>query len=144
MVKPAKPNCTCDYCNNPELTERLEAEALQIFGWYFHIIIDATDCPNCTNFHTHGLPHSFNHPDLQICIPMPDHYAENLFWSCVKLIRAGRRFEVETFYDDIFPPYKIQFIDAAEGIDKRHVLRMILPDKNNEYKASPIYLHQFL
>lgn len=127
---------------NPKAVKRVEEEGMKNFGFYMHFVIDAIDCPNQSNIHTHGLPKSFNHPDLQLCFPLPEQIAASLIHSAVNLIRSGIRLETDIFYEGIMNDgYKVQFIKTTEC--DRPVLRMIVPDKNHKYNSHLSYLEQF-
>lgn len=97
------------------------------YGWYAHYVADDTDSPTKFNAHTHGFEESWNHPDIQIVVPMEGPRAHSLFWMMVDLIKEGKKYEPGKKYDDVLEGYPVMFAWASEG--NRRLLRMILPDK---------------
>jgi hypothetical protein len=117
-----------------------EKELFAIYGWYTHFVIDACGFPNHTNIHTHGLEESFNHLDFQICLPIPAKTAHTIFGSAISKIKNGFVYEDGKEYDHLIEKFSIKTIERTES--GRKVLRMIFPDKNNNYE-SPLYSSQF-
>ncbi len=72
MSENKEPKCAC--CENgKEHVEKLEQDSINEYGWYAHAVPgdDVRNTPTGMNIHTHHLPESFNHPDLQLVIPIP-------------------------------------------------------------------------
>lgn len=129
--------CACEICKlGLEAIYAKEREWMQNPGWYAHYVMDDPDTPWGANIHTHGLPHTFGHSDLQIVVRTSQTQAHGLLFSAIELIKAGTRFEVGVRYQDIAEGYDAQFAWAHEC--GRDVLRMIIPDKNNRFDTQPL------
>lgn len=128
---PHKKDCQCEACKHgigPAL-EKQRAN-MEKYGWIAHFITDHDPTsPTGVNVHTHGLVENFNHPDLQVVLPIPPQVAHGLLCAAIDQIKAGTRFHAGQQYDKICGnDYKITFVQAIEG--DRAVLRMILPTPN--------------
>lgn len=119
----------------------IDKECIQKYGWYAHYVPSGDTTPFGANYHTHGFPEKFDHPDIQICMPIPNNSIHSLGWRAVEYIEAGNKFEPGKFYDCILENHSVQFIHATEC--GRPVLRMILPDKEGRFDTDP-YCQQFL
>lgn len=104
-------------------------KCLNEHGWYMHYVPDDTSSPYSVNIHTHGLLKNFNHPDIQICMPLSKKVVQSIFIGVIIKIKAGElTIEKDKYYDGVLGGgYKVKYIDAIET--NRSVLRMILPDK---------------
>ncbi len=109
-----------------ELADR-EQRHLHEYGWYAHYVMnDHFDAPaGMNNCHTHGLVHSFNHPDFQIVIPIPPQKINDIFYTLVDLIKEGRRFQSGERSSEAINGYDVAFAKATEK--GRNILRVILP-----------------
>lgn len=127
----------CDSCDHgPQYSRDKEEFTTGLHGWHIHIITEYdSQSPTGTNYHTHGLLEKFEHPDLQIVIPIDPQVAAAFFWSIVPRIEAGEKFKAGDTIDDV-NGFTVRFIDAIE--DKRAVLRMILPDRYGELDKDKI------
>ena len=118
-----------------------ENETKEKYGWYIHFVIGDDSCPNYINFHTHGLPEMFNHPDLQICFPISKESAHAIFNTIVEHIKTGKQFQTAVKYDKIIGGgFKLEFINATEC--NRKVLRIVFPNRDGNYEGE-IFGHQF-
>lgn len=118
-----------------------QEEQLKKYGFYIHFVFDEERTPNYTNIHTHGIMENFNHPDLQICLPITDMWAKFILHTIVDKIKSGEYFKTDVEYPDILADnYKVKFIKAIEC--RREILRVILPDVNHQFD-SPGYIDQF-
>lgn len=116
-------------------------ETLKKYGWLAHFVLDDTNTPNNTNYHTHGLAEQFGHPDLQICLPLRPEIAHSVMTKIINKIKEGKRFEPGIEYDGLLAGgYKLQFIAAEEG--DRKVLRVVFPNTEGNYKGA-MYKAQF-
>jgi hypothetical protein len=123
--------------------DRWEETQLRKVGWIAHCVFPRVDAPNendnypsGVNYHTHGLLGSFNHPDIQICFPASMESLHGIANAVIHEIKKGKKFEAGVKYYDIMqPPYAVEFIKAREC--GRDVLRLLIPDKNGEYKQHP-------
>jgi len=107
-----------------------EQESLEKFGWYVHYVGDDREVPTGFNAHTHGLENKYNHLDLQIVCPLPQHVAHGIFWNIVNRIATGEKFKAGDVVSDIAGNgYKVKFVNAWEN--DRLLLRVIIPDKHH-------------
>lgn len=119
---------------------REHRKMMEEYGWTAHFVVDDKDFPNRTNYHTHGLDVSFNHPDIQICLPIRPEIAHRLFEAAINHIKAGVFYESGKEYDKILDGgFKVKFIEVLDG--DRKLIRMLLPDENGKYEA-PLYREQ--
>lgn len=133
----------CFGCSNgKEAMITWENEMMALHGWYVHCVPDDTEAPNNFNCHTHGISDTFNHPDLQICMPMRQKSFMGFFHLLVGRIRNGERFKPDVIYPDIMEgDYKVTFISATEC--GRPVLRLIFPNADGNHLGEK-YQRQFM
>jgi hypothetical protein len=98
---------------------------LKEYGFYTHYVSN-DDIPTQINIHTHGLPDSFDHPDLQIVLPLNPQTASSILHSIVNWIKQGNGVKTNTPYSFILKGMDAMFVWAVEC--DRDVLRLILPD----------------
>jgi hypothetical protein len=103
-----------------------EQEALEKQGWFGHYCNDER-YPTGANYHTHGLPATMNHMDLQLVVPLDMKTAHGIFTGVVDLIKEGKVFHDGDTADKVVRGYRVKFIEMTEG--ERQVLRIILPDQ---------------
>ena len=112
----------------------INRESMETLGWYAHCVPSGDNTPYGYNYHTHGMEHSFKHPNIQIVLPIDFVAAHNIAYAIVEKIRKGVRFEANIDYKGIMEnDYLIRFIDAKEC--GRSVLRLLIPDKNGKYEG---------
>ena len=120
--------------------QRKQAAMLEKYGWMVHYVFDDDESPNRTNYHTHGIADNFNHPDLQICLPIQPEVAHGLFEAAIDNIKKGVAYTANIEYDNILAGgFKVKFMETQDG--SRKVLRMLIPDENGKYEA-PFYKEQ--
>lgn len=113
-----------------------QQQMLEKHGWFIHGVIDATNTPNNTNYHTHGLRESFDHPDLQLCLPLRQGDAHTILHILVNAIKTGQRFLPEKEYSGVLANgYLLHFMPACES--GRKVLRALIPDPSGGYTEVP-------
>lgn len=122
---------SCAICaDGMKKLEEREKKNMEEYGWYAHIVMDDPNCPYNYNIHTHGVPHSFNHPDLQICVPMDPRTAHGVIGCIIEQIKKGKKYDtgVPVFDDEVVHGgFPFLFIKAKEC--GRDVLRIIVSDK---------------
>lgn len=112
------------------------AEMIKEYGFYTHVVGSDSDYPFGFNMHTHGLPDSFDHPDLQIVYPIHPPMLNGFLHVLVDWIKKGNTIEAGKNYDFILDKYDVLFTWATEN--ERDVLRMILPDAQGNLESSKI------
>jgi hypothetical protein len=111
------------------MTEKIlqwQEDMIRLFGFYAHYVV-ADDAS--VNIHTHGCIESWQHPDLQIVLPI-GVAADVIFNALIDRVKAGERFAPGERADLVLTEtlsIVVAFIAAAEG--QRFVLRVILPDR---------------
>jgi len=129
--------CRCERCADPEAYDKKINEIIEKVGWYVHYVFDDDSTPNEVNIHTHGLVEKYNHPDIQICFALPQKVAHGVLWAAVNQIADGVVFTTRKRFEHVLTDYDVVFANAVEN--GRPVLRMILPDKNNNFNTDPYY-----
>lgn len=139
--------CDCEECQCGTL-EELERESFTKYGWYIHFVHETVEDVMClvseedvntnsvgpmgANYHTHGLPNRFGHPDIQIVWPMKPETAHGLFHCAVKVIEKNGPlvpFEpIEGICGGGYAPIFVPAWECDTPQCTRQVLRMILPD----------------
>lgn len=118
-------------CSEPECNGRnydKEKEMQKDYGFYCHMVPSGDpESPTGTNYHTHGIPISLNHPDVQIVMALPPQIYGPIIHSVYNFIKEGNIIEVGKYYDDFLQGLSVEFAWATEC--GRDILRMILPDK---------------
>ncbi|QIH33465.1 DUF4262 domain-containing protein [Sphingobacterium sp. DR205] len=130
------------YFDDPE--RKLDAwskDMMDRHGWYVHFIPNDNVFPNKINFHTHGLPESFGHPDLQICFPISTEGAHQILSYIIDRIKSGEQFEPNRQYEKIIGNnLTVEFIEAMEC--NRKLLRIVFPNKDGNYEGE-VFSAQF-
>jgi hypothetical protein len=112
-----------------------QERALREHGWYAHFVNGDLEYPNQTNYHTHGILEKFQHPDLQICIPIQPALAHSLFHAIVARIQEGFIYEPNKSYDNVLAGgFLVKTIEVKD--DNRSLLRIIIPDANGRFDTS--------
>lgn len=131
-------NCQCEACRDGmEAVMKKQKEQTDKHGWIIHYIPKSKEHPFGVNIHTHGLADNFNHPDLQIVIPMRPEFVHKILITAVeKHIKKNEPYVSGKKYTDLVTDsegtdYGVLFIDAVE--DGRKVLRMIFPEKDGSF-----------
>lgn len=105
-----------------------EEEFLKSEGWYSHYVVPEGE--KWVNYHTHGLPEHFRHPDFQFVIPLDADTLHALATKLVDRVKKGERFRAGMRVSGIMQEYDVLLIEASETRNiRRRVLRVILPDK---------------
>ena len=135
---------SCECCaDGMEAREKRERECIERDGWFSHIIQYAPGYPYDFNMHTHGLKENFDHPDLQICLPIDYKIAYAFVVHFIEQIKKGKKYIAGTpFVDnDVFAnDHPIQMAWAKEG--NRDVLRIILSDQYKSLDRETMELHE--
>lgn len=107
-------------------------------GWYVHYVTsDDDESPTGTNIHTHGIRETFNHPDLQIVIPLPQEVVMSVLHVAVNRIKEGESFSEGMRRSNILAgDYDVTFIKAKEN--GREVIRIVLPDADGNLHPESI------
>lgn len=139
-------SCHCNICKSgiEEYKRRVE-ESFKNYGFFIHMIIKDPNHPFGINFHTHGLPESFNHKNLQICFPIDESTAYDIIHNIVNNIREKRSiYYPGKIVSNIIDPFDITFISVKENDED--ILRVIFPDEKGcliKEQINPIYLSQW-
>jgi len=117
-------------CNGPRNLDK-EKKMVEEYGFHCHLVPNGDDdSPTGVNFHTHGIPETCDHLDIQVVVFLPPEVFGPIIHDVYKRIKSGTKFEIDTAYDKILKGMNVQFIYAEEC--GRDVLRMILPDNTGE------------
>lgn len=136
----SNPEHHCDACNGMSLEDiqKWEQECLRTHGWYAHMV------PG--NYHTHGIPMSFNHhPDIQVVLPIDPNIIHSVVSTTVDKIQAGIVFLPGEKFSGILKGMDVVFVEAMEA-EHHAVLRMILPDASGNLDAAtmdPLFAAQY-
>lgn len=125
-------DCSCAVCAEGRTKlEEWEKKSIKEYGWYSHIVVDDPDCPYHYNIHTHGLKENFNHPDLQICIPLDPKIAHGIIWNIIDQIKKGITYEIgKPIIDEEILTEGFPFLLIVAKECDRDVLRIIISDEN--------------
>lgn len=134
-------NCECYACKNGfDALAKKEQELIEKFGWYTHMVAHNDWCDT----HTHHVSESYNHPDLQITLPLSQSTVSGILNVLVTMIKSGTVFKEGLNYEGIIRGYEVTFIKVSDGI--RDLLRIILPDRDGnliEEDMDPVYAAQY-
>lgn len=120
-------DCDCEACRNGmAAVAAKESDCMDRQGWFAHIVSDDHDSPTGFNYHTHGLPETYSHLDIQIVLPLPADVAHALGHTLVARVENGERFQVGTPVTGVLEPYSVVFVLAEEC--GRPVMRLIIPE----------------
>lgn len=129
--------CECAICKHgPEKVHEWEQDCLNKIGWYAHQV------PN--NYHTHGLPESCDHPDIQVVLALDPNITHAVVAGIIEEIKKGTKYQPNTRYSKIIKNLDVIFIEATES--DRKVLRLVFPDANGNLekeKMAPDFATQY-
>lgn len=120
----------------PEETEDL--------AWTCHAVFDDPSVPYSFNFHTHGLQELFDHPDLQIVLPVAPELALEIFRSAVQLIAGGIVLCPESRAPGIIRNFRVGILPVTDN--GARVYRLIIPDVAGNLDPrvmDPVYARQY-
>lgn len=123
--------CECEGCRLmrergltlEEAITALDAKDEQLIaqhGWVWHYILDEP-----ISAHTHGLPESYGHPDLEILLPLRDKQIGSVLWALVDAVKNGANFS-DLHEETGVLSCPVRFVWSIES--GRKVLRAIFPD----------------
>lgn len=116
--------------------DAMHAEMMKKYGWYAHYVPGDNSSPTEFNAHTHGFEESWNHPDIQIVVYMPQQTIHGIMTTIANAVKEGTAFQPGRTYDNVLQGYDVMFAGAQEG--GRRVLRVILPDPQNNVARGDI------
>jgi hypothetical protein len=122
----------CKACaEGPESYEKWEKTMLEEHGWIAHYIGDDNRYPWHMNAHTHGLPDSWGHPDLQIILPIDFKIVHDIFRCAIEdKIMKGEMLVPLQQYEGIVKEFPVVLTPVTE--QGRPVLRIILTREEME------------
>jgi hypothetical protein len=124
----------CEACKNGiEHAIDKHNKAIETFGYVVHHVFGDPHYPFNTNVHSHGFLENLNHLDIQVCLPTDPQVLSEVFDNLSNKILSGQTFEVGKKYSDVVKDYEVTFAMTEEG--GRNVLRMIVPDRNGNFKG---------
>ncbi|MGP8216766.1 MAG: DUF4262 domain-containing protein [Bacteroidia bacterium] len=121
------------YKNGLEAMHKRHDELLKKYGWMVHFVTPDDDYPFKINIHTHGFPEKFNHPDMQICLPLSPDYAQGIMHNIARKLEKGKVFKANKKYKNIIEGFAVLIHPATE--DGREVLRIVFPDKHGSFDS---------
>lgn len=116
------------YDRRIEVLSEKEESLLKEYGWYVHYFFETPEgeLNGLANIHTHGLKENFNHPDLQIVLPLAPETAHPVLTSIVNQIKGGEKFVAKERYSNVLQGMDVCFASYTEN--NRSVLRLMIPD----------------
>jgi hypothetical protein len=124
-----------------------EQEAFETQGWFSHFVLPTVDGQTWVNYHTHGLPEHYAHPDFQLLLPLDSKTLHTIAAKLVDRVKVGERFAAGARVSGITAKYDVLLIDTIESKNTpRKVLRVILPDKEGNVdkgSLSGLFAEQF-
>lgn len=99
--------------------------------------------------YTIGLEKHFNHPDIQITLPLDQQMCGQLINTVAGYVKDGRQFTPGILYHDILQhSVPVKFITIKDNKQQRELLRMIFPDENMKFPedsaCNPFYQLQYM
>jgi hypothetical protein len=123
-----------------------EAVKQEKHGWSAHSVFyemkdrpEKKGIPYQWNHHTHGVVERFDHPDLQIVLPLAPAIVGSIFNTMVEIIKEGGCYILTNKeYEGVLGGgFKVRTRWATEG--RRQVLRVILPDSQGNLAEDKIH-----
>ena len=113
--------------------------------WIIHLVSNGAVCedcgkvegsflPNLCNAHTHGL-YKYNHKDFQLVLNFPPQEIARILNTLGLTVQEGRKFFPGDLVEGIYLDCPIRLNECTE--DDRHVMRVVIPDKNNRFPEDP-------
>jgi len=128
--------------SHEEALERIglkDAHSIEFHGWTGHIIADSPYA------HTHGLPESCGHPDVEVRLACDPDERGRLLGIVAGAVTLGRRFADGQEARDLFS-VPVRLVTRLES--GREVLRVVFPDVNGRWPGeggcAPGYDEQLL
>jgi len=129
------PGCVGCEQGMDKLLER-DAKAFKKYGWVAHFVFDP-EYPLGMNYHTHGVPESFNHPDFQVCLPLQNEVVHSIVSTLVDRVKAGESFKAGQKVSEVIGNDMLVTFKEAEECG-RPVLRVIFPDKSGSLEPNGV------
>ena len=130
--------CKCMMCDEGKTLGDLvewEIEMMDRFGWYTHFVGGQPAGDEFVNAHTHGLDHTWKHPDFQIVIMLDERNMKAILDTLVDRVKAGEKFTAGMEVEHVIKNMPVRLVEATEA--KRKVLRVVFPDKNGRWPGEP-------
>jgi len=109
-----------------------QQEMIKEHGWFMHYVFEHHgELNGLANIHTHGLKENFNHPDIQVVLPLPPEVIHGVFSGIVEDVKNGRAFKPDVATKEVLQGYDVYFKEYTEN--GRKVLRLILPDPQGKF-----------
>jgi hypothetical protein len=119
-----------------------EKQMMEKYGWVTHFVVDTDDneakvsTKTGVDIHTHGLEENFNHPDLQIALPIDASIAHSILTSIIDNIKEGNTYKDGDVCKGLLKgDYKVRFQKVNSD---RSILRIILPNKEGQIMPSEL------
>lgn len=123
--------------SNDHIKEILDKqnELMGRYGWYAHIV---TDCKSMDtepfNAHTHGLPETFEHPNLQIIYTeLSQKEISDIFTEVIdSYVSKGYKLHEGLVLELTKYKTSVKFVPTT-SYDNENVIRILLPDGNGKF-----------
>lgn len=119
--------------------QRQQEEHMRRYGWYAHHVFDyyQETIYGCAflNAHTHGLTESWQHPELQVVLPLPSETVQAILSNAVALIREGTVLQDGMHVEKVIQGYPV-LVRQVE-VDGEVHMRLILPDPAGRFPGDP-------
>lgn len=128
------------------MTDKTQKEIMGEYGWVVHAVYETEEgeLDGLCNVHTHGILETFNHPDLQIVLPIAPRANHQILSGVVDLIKNGKTFKDGDKSEEVILNLPVKFKEFQEG--DRIVLRILFPDPKGrlpgEDRCTPEYKRQ--
>ena len=102
------------------------------YDWIIHYVFsEEEDIEYSSDIHTHGIS-KYNHPELMLCLSIPQELACGILNYVGEEIRNGKRFDREEIRCDILAnEMPVKLVRREFGEEERMVI--ILPDENGKF-----------
>lgn len=114
--------------NSAQDVAQQEREMLDKYGWFSHILTDDGSA------HTHGLPETSDHPDLEVRLPVNPRQRHAWLGIFAQAVKSGRRFHSDETVTDLFS-VPVRVVPRTES--GRPVLRVLFPDPQGRFPGDP-------
>lgn len=107
-----------------------ERNMIEDHGFFVRYVYEteASEFDGLANIYTQGLPRSFNHPDIQVVLPIPQLVIHSVLVGVVNAIKSGIVFEDGVISHEVLAGMPVTFKPFDNG--GVSMLRMLLPDPN--------------
>lgn len=126
-------DCECMGCQEGmEAVREWTKNAIRENGFAIHYVPELhMDGCRAVNVHTHGFRETWDHPDLQIVVPLDPDVCRGIFWAVADRVKEGEEFRDGQVAERVIGGgLRVKFVAVQSDEPARPLMRILLPGPN--------------